>query len=57
MDKAIHNFGINLWKTSMKSYELTEIMRTKNKRYAEILHRLRNLRHLKDENGKITNKL
>ena len=41
----------------MKSYELTEIMRTKNKRYAEILHRLRNLRHLKDENGKITNKL
>jgi hypothetical protein len=32
-------------------------MRTEHRQFAEILHRLRNLRHQTDKNGKITNKL
>ena len=57
MEKAIYNFSTNLWKSNMKSYELTEIMRTENRKFAEVLHSLRNLRHVKDNNGKFTKTL
>ena len=36
----------NLWKDNVSMFELKEIMRTKNKEFAALQHRLRELRHV-----------
>ena len=57
MEKALYYFSDNLWKTHIEAYELTQIMRTNNKEFAEIQHRLRDLRHERNKNNEKTKKL
>ena len=45
MDEALANFSSNLWTKYIKFYELKEIMRTSDKKFAQILHRVRDIRH------------
>ena len=42
----------NIWKDYCVAYELTTIMRTKNKEFAGLQHRLRELRFIKDDKKK-----
>ena len=42
----------NVWKDYCVSYELTRIMRTDNQEFANLQHRLRELRHVENETGK-----
>ena len=44
-EQALFYFSGNLWKNNVKAFELDIIMRTNHKEFAEMQHRLRNLRH------------